>query len=87
MEQGKERQDRGTEQGANKGHGGSTDRAGSRGRNFGGSRYCAHGGGGDEDGASDLLHVHDELNMICFGPACVVMKQTNMLFYCLSLQV
>jgi len=69
VEQGKERQERGTNQGANKGHGGSTVWAGSRGRNLGGSHHCAHGGGGNEDGASDLLHVHDVLNMICFRPA------------------
>lgn len=65
VEQGKERQERGTNQGANNGGWGTAGAAGARGRcgNLCGSQCCAHGSGNNENSTSNLLHVHDDINI------------------------
>lgn len=68
MEQGKERQQWGTNQGTNNGGWGTAARARGRCRNLrdcGGSQCCTHRGSGDnEDSAGNLLHVHDAMKNV-----------------------
>jgi len=87
VEQGKEGQDWGTDQGANNSGWGTTARARSRCRNLCGSQCCTHGGSNNENSTGNLPHVHGDSESFwkMERPAWFVRKK--LFIFCVLVQV